>query len=333
MSNSSLGHGGAGPAEASSSRNISTEQEVDNGDATLLGVSSFDQTLLSADPLEGGLDEPISFKRKQKAPTRFQLPKFLSSSLSSYSRRASPSPQPSLSRAQQIRSQHPIHNSNSNLPALNISANGAAQGIDAKDGGPLDWYVEGPGRRVGYDDLTAIDWIFEYTKERQRLRVLHSSATGFFGQIRQLLDASQVWLVLIAAGIATGVLAAGIDVASDWLGDLKTGYCKSGPGGGRFYLNKGFCCWGHEQWSQCQDWTPWSDALRVRSTGGKYITEYIFYVIYSIFFATSATILVKNYAIYAKHSGIPEIKTVLGGFVIRRFMGTWTLVIKSIGLV
>ena len=36
---------------------------------------------------------------------------------------------------------------------------------------------------------------------------------------------------------------------------------------------------------------------------------------------------------YAKHSGIPEIKTVLEGFVIRRFMGTWTLVIKSLGLV
>jgi chloride channel 3/4/5 len=41
---------------------------------------------------------------------------------------------------------------------------------------------------------------------------------------------------------------------------------------------------------------------------------------------------VKNYAIHAKHSGIPEIKTVLGGFVIRRFMGSWTLVIKSLGL-
>ena len=41
----------------------------------------------------------------------------------------------------------------------------------------------------------------------------------------------------------------------------------------------------------------------------------------------------KNYAIYAQHSGIPEIKTVLGGFVIRRFMGGWTLLIKSLGLV
>ncbi len=50
-------------------------------------------------------------------------------------------------------------------------------------------------------------------------------------------------------------------------------------------------------------------------------------------FAISASVLVQEFALYAKHSGIPEIKTVLGGFVIRRFMGTWTLVIKSLGLV
>ena len=49
--------------------------------------------------------------------------------------------------------------------------------------------------------------------------------------------------------------------------------------------------------------------------------------------AYSAAILVREYAIYARHSGIPEIKTVLGGFVIRRFLGTWTLVTKSLGLV
>jgi H+/Cl- antiporter ClcA len=52
-----------------------------------------------------------------------------------------------------------------------------------------------------------------------------------------------------------------------------------------------------------------------------------------VLFAACASILVKNFAIYAKHSGIPEIKTVLGGFVIRRFMGGWTLVVKSLGLV
>lgn len=49
--------------------------------------------------------------------------------------------------------------------------------------------------------------------------------------------------------------------------------------------------------------------------------------------AYCAALLVLEYAIHAKHSGIPEIKTVLGGFVIRRLLGTWTLVTKSLGLV
>ncbi|GLI75679.1 chloride channel [Penicillium ochrochloron] len=115
---------------------------------------------------------------------------------------------------------------------------------NSKDGGPLDWYVEGPGRRVGYDDFTAIDWIYEYTKERQRKRLLYSSGQGVFGYVRRVIEASNVWFVLIATGIAVGILAAAIDIATDWLGDLKTGYCKSGSGGGKFYLNRSFCCWG-----------------------------------------------------------------------------------------
>jgi chloride channel 3/4/5 len=52
-----------------------------------------------------------------------------------------------------------------------------------------------------------------------------------------------------------------------------------------------------------------------------------------VLFAATASILVRDYAVHAKHSGIPEIKTVLGGFVMRKFMGAWTLVIKSLGLV
>jgi chloride channel 3/4/5 len=52
-----------------------------------------------------------------------------------------------------------------------------------------------------------------------------------------------------------------------------------------------------------------------------------------ILFAAAASLLVREFSPYAKHSGIPEIKTVLGGFVIRHFLGGWTLVTKTIGLV
>lgn len=52
-----------------------------------------------------------------------------------------------------------------------------------------------------------------------------------------------------------------------------------------------------------------------------------------VLFACIASILVQVYAPYAKHSGIPEIKSILGGLVISNFMSAWTLLIKSLGLV
>lgn len=56
-------------------------------------------------------------------------------------------------------------------------------------------------------------------------------------------------------------------------------------------------------------------------------------LVLQVILAYFASALVKEYAIYAKHSGIPEMKTILGGFVIRKFLGLWTLITKSIGLV
>lgn len=162
----------------------------------------------------------------------------------SSSRQLSPPSQYLNLRARAIREQASHNGSNTGLGSRSSARNGASG--ETKGGGPLDWYVEGPGRRVGYDDLTAIDWIFEYTKERQRLRILSSTTHGLVGNLRQLLDASHVWLVLILTGISVGMLAGAINIASDWLGDIKFGFCKQGELGGQFYLNKGFCCWGHD---------------------------------------------------------------------------------------
>ena len=247
------------------------EDDSDNDDP--VASYSRDQALLSDDPLEANSGDIVSFKRKQKqiTPSRF-LSAFSRSG--SGSRQATPSPRagtPTLNTGQ-----------SHGLNAIGSSRDGSNHNGAMKDGGPLDWYVEGPGRRVGYEDLTAIDWIFEYTKERQRLRILHSSATGLLGYMQQFLDASQVWVILILTGLAAGIFAASIDVVSDWLGDLKTGYCKAGVDGGHFYLNKAFCCTGYDEWAGCQDWVPWSTALNVSSAGGKWFIEYFFFVAFSV---------------------------------------------------
>jgi chloride channel 3/4/5 len=218
------------------------------------------------------------------------------------------------------------------LNYLNAPADAGAQLHDTKDAGALDWYIEGPGRRVGYDDLTAIDWIYEYSKERTRLRQLAANAPGLLGQLKLVADASQIWWILVATGLAVGGIAAGIDITSDWLGDLKTGMCSNVQDGGKLYLNKVFCCWGASSFAECPDWRAWSQVMGVQSIGGSYVVEYSVFVLLSVLFATCASLLVVNFSLYAKQSGIPEVKVVLGGFVIRRFLGAWTLIVKSLGL-
>jgi chloride channel 3/4/5 len=50
-------------------------------------------------------------------------------------------------------------------------------------------------------------------------------------------------------------------------------------------------------------------------------------------FATLCALLVKTFAPYACGSGVPEVKTILSGFIIRGYLGAWTLLIKSIGMI
>ena len=265
-------------AEATSScpnQNPSSQPTVedDSDNEEHIPSNSSDQAVLSDDPFDADTEDIVYFNRKQKQTI---APTFLSAfpTNGSVSSQANPLAQSSTPVLNDVLSHGLIISGGSRDGLNNNSA--------TKDGGPLDWYVEGPGRRVGYEDLTAIDWIFEYTKERQRLRILYSSATGLLGHMQQFWDASQIWVVLILTGLAAGAFAAGIDVVSDWLADLKTGYCKAGVDGGRFYLSKAFCCTGYDEWSGCQDWVSWSKALRVSSAGRTWFIEYFFFIAFSV---------------------------------------------------
>jgi hypothetical protein len=99
--------------------------------------------------------------------------------------------------------------------------------------------------------------------------------------------------------------------------------------------------------ASCRDWRTWGEMFGISSNAGGFIIDYFIFVslsvsilciskallISQVLFAACASLLVTKYSPYAKQSGIPELKTVLGGFVIRDFLGPWTLIIKSIGLV
>ena len=57
----------------------------------------------------------------------------------------------------------------------------------------------------------------------------------------------------------------------------------------------------------------------------------LYLLLQTIFALTSAT-LVRSFAPYAAGSGISEIKCIIAGFVMKGFLGFWTLLIKSIAL-
>ena len=66
---------------------------------------------------------------------------------------------------------------------------------------------------------------------------------------------------------------------------------------------------------------------------GAYAFDYFAYAFIAVCFAGLSAWFVKSLAPWAAGSGIPEVKTILGGFVIKGCLGIWTLVIKIIGLV
>ncbi|RYP87132.1 hypothetical protein DL769_000591 [Monosporascus sp. CRB-8-3] len=252
-------------SSASSSRAINGQSPNPGEDDEIIHfLDGNDTEVLRDDPLGDGPSEPISFKRKQKQSALSQPSRFLSTLTGNR-----------FGGSQSPHSGTPLHSLDTE-----VGGNRPFSPAGPKEGEPLDWYVEGPGRRVGYEDLTAIDWIFEYTKERQRLRALYSSASGILGYIQLLLDSSQIWVILVLTGIAVGTLAAGIDVASNWLGDIKIGFC-SREDGGAFYLNRDFCCLGYDQGDKCLGWKPWAAALGITSAGGKWFIEYFFFLLLS----------------------------------------------------
>lgn len=244
-----------------------------------------DIDLLGEDPLHGDLNEPISFKRKQKRPSIFsfaQQSKLFTNFTGSRRESSAGHNRPDTASTDDV-----PRNGAGNTDYIGASPPRRRMGSifpGSKDGMPLDWYAEGPGRRVGYEDLTAIDWIFEYTKERTRLRVLKSNSRGILGYFQMAFDNSQEWIILLSTGIMVGTVAAVIDIVTDWLGDLKTGYCTTAEGGA-FYLNKAFCCLGYDEGAQCMGWRPW--AAGISSAAGRWIIEYFFFIMFSVRFPLS----------------------------------------------
>ncbi|KAJ0354934.1 hypothetical protein COL154_002031 [Colletotrichum chrysophilum] len=175
-----------------------------------------------------------------------------------------------------------------------------------------------------YEDFTTIDWVQDAAREqarrklrrRRRAGMLDTGQAGWRYRLRESYDAAQGWLVVTLIGITIGLNAAFLNIITEWLSDIKMGYCTTA-----FYLNENFCCWGED--NGCAEWHKWTGFGPV---------NYLLYIIFGTVFAFTSATLVKSFAPYAAGSGISEIKCIIAGFVMKGFLGFWTLLIKSVCL-
>ncbi|KAF7317887.1 Chloride channel protein [Mycena kentingensis (nom. inval.)] len=177
-----------------------------------------------------------------------------------------------------------------------------------------------------YVDGSTIDFIREEAFERNRERDLRAHL-GVRGLLLPWLDASRMWLVVICTGVAIGLIGGWLDVLVKWLGDLREGRCSYG-----FFYNQVTCCSSVKPGEICEDWNTWSEFLEVKYVFAQALLHSTVYVTLAVAFASSAAVLVTSYAPYAFHTGIPEIKAILGGYVLDAFLTPWTLLIKALGL-
>ncbi|KAJ8867424.1 hypothetical protein PR048_031225 [Dryococelus australis] len=184
-----------------------------------------------------------------------------------------------------------------------------------------------------YDDFHTIDWQRDIARDRMRHRyIVKKKQDSICDLIKGAHDAWSGWVCVLLVGLFTGAVAGIIDIGASWMSDLKFGICPQA-----FWLNREQCCWSSNETTfndgNCSQWWTWSEVFGQSREGvGAYIISYLIYIVWALVFAALAAALVRMFAPYACGSGIPEIKTILSGFIIRGYLGKWTLIIKSVGI-
>nr|OQO22701.1 hypothetical protein B0A51_10811 [Rachicladosporium sp. CCFEE 5018] len=212
------------------------------------------------------------------------------------------------------------------------------------------------GERLPYNDYTTIDWLHDLVKDSYRLRFIHNRK-GFRFKLISLFDEASGWIAAALIGTLTACVAFVVDVTEATVSDWKLGYCTRNP-----FLNRAACCedktpffarGGVETGVDCKGFHEWSNS---------YVPSFAIYVGLALVFgviSSTATMFTKRSlpsttpgtgkenqygsppepvasgkSMYmAAGSGIPEIKTILSGFVIPNFLDFKVLFVKGFGAV
>ncbi|OIW23516.1 hypothetical protein CONLIGDRAFT_657732 [Coniochaeta ligniaria NRRL 30616] len=196
------------------------------------------------------------------------------------------------------------------------------------------------GERLPYNDYTTIDWLHDLVKDSVRARN-RARGHGIRSRLAERWDMAQGWVAAAVIGLLTACVAFVVDVSVATVADWKEGYCSR-----NVWLNRRGCCAGPgvDGLGRCTDWQPWAES---------YAGSYGVYVAFALLFgllagavtmttktnlpavsgaADAYTETASGKAMYmAAGSGIPEIKTILSGFVIPHFLDFKVLLVKAVG--
>ncbi|OCK80268.1 chloride channel-like protein 3 [Lepidopterella palustris CBS 459.81] len=207
------------------------------------------------------------------------------------------------------------------------------------------------GERLPYNDYTTIDWLHDLVKDSYRFQYI-KSRKGLRYDLISMFESCSGWIAVAVIGTLTACVAFIVDVAEATVSDWKFGFCTKNP-----LLNRESCCSDKtpllgiqsEIADQCRDFTVWSN---------NYWGSFAIHVAWALLFgiiSSSVTMLTKSSlpavasgkgdrirkedapsgkSMYmAAGSGIPEIKTILSGFVIPNFLDLKVLIVKAIGAI
>jgi chloride channel 3/4/5 len=185
-------------------------------------------------------------------------------------------------------------------------------------------------------------------KESYRARSIHARP-GLRATLISSFDSCSGWICVSIIGILMAFVAVLIDLSVATVGDWKYGYCAPSP-----WLSRERCCEAaSETQTICEDYNLWGESYWARF--GVYVAWAVLFGIVS----SSVTMLSKTAlpsvapgreyggqlqgdgtgtvggkSLYmSAGSGIPEIKTILSGFVIPHYLDVKILVLKAVGAV
>lgn len=182
-------------------------------------------------------------------------------------------------------------------------------------------------------DWATIDWVTSNTEaaDREAHGLLPFDEKGISSSVLRGINRgklvhhhSEGFIAALVSGLILGCLGVFSDACAHWVTSFRSGVCAN-----FFWLGPNLCC---VEEPECSDYYSWGSFLIGSDNQVKPFVDFVMYVIFSTAAAVIASFLCKVYAPYASGGGIAEVKTIVSGHQVKRYLGGWTLVTKMVGM-